>query len=90
MLKRYIAFVPDGHDARGGWGDILGEWPDTGRRAVGAGKVLSWDTPEEAAEAAAAMLKEGMSCDASWHVVDLHTGQEVASGDILTTSKSAP
>ena len=77
MLKRYIVFTPDGYDAQGGWNDVLGETSDDHRRYPGAGDPLLFDTIEEAVAAATPVVKE-LSCDASFHVVDLHTGQIVA------------
>ena len=77
MLKRYIVFTPDGYDAAGGWSDVLCEASDDHRRFPGIGDPLSFDTIEEAVAAATPVVKE-LSCYASFHVVDIHTGEIVA------------
>lgn len=69
MLKRYIIFAFDYHDAEGGWNDVVEEPIDeTGKR-----RTRSFDTVEEARSAA-----ESLASFLFWQVVDLHTGKIVA------------
>ncbi len=78
MLKRYVVFVPSGFESQGGWKDVLCKTDDNHRRYPGIGGPLSFDSIGEASAAAWPVIME-RSYYGSFHVVDLQTGEIVAS-----------
>mgnify|MGYP001609889076 FL=1 len=76
MLKRFIVFVYEGHEAGGGWHDVLCETSDDDRLVPGLGQPISFDTIGEAVAAATPIMNE-MGYSACLDVVDLHTGRIV-------------
>ena len=76
MLKRFIVFVYEGHEAGGGWHDVLCQTNDDEKLVPGMGDPVSFDTVREAVAAATPIMNE-MGYSASLHVVDVHTGQIV-------------
>ena len=75
-MKRFIAFVWAGHDAGGGWNDVL--YQDFGDLLASQDKILSFETPEGAEEKVKQTMAEHRACD-QYQIVDLRTGKIVAS-----------